>query len=73
MPFGKVNGVAKAHDFAQKIGAVAEALENAGQLLAAGFLTPFVLDLCDLAVCVCFFNQLDLGFVVRHESSAFAL
>ena len=35
MPLGKMDRVAELHHFAQEIGAMAEALQNAGHLLAA--------------------------------------
>ena len=62
----KMDRVAELHDVAQEVGPVAETFQDAGHFLAAGFGAPFVVDSCDVAGCVCVFDQLDLGFRICH-------
>ena len=64
MTVGKMNCVAEFDYIAQEVGAVAEALQNAGQFLPARLRTPFVVDRCHFASGVAIFDQLDFGFVV---------
>lgn len=65
---GKVNSVAEFDHIAQEVGAVAEALQNAGYFLSARLGTPFVVDRGHFASGVAIFDELDFGFVVgvRH-------
>ena len=67
MPFGKMQRVAEAHHFAQKVRPVAEALQDSRHLLASGFGAPFVIYPGDLTGGFLVFNQLDLGFVAGHD------
>jgi hypothetical protein len=67
MTLRKMDGVAEPDHFAQEIGPMAEALENTGHLLAAGLLSPFVVNLRNFAVRVGVFNQIDLGLVATHD------
>ena len=69
MALRKVDRVAEFHHFAQKVGAMAEALQNAGHLLAARFGAPFVVDLGNFSGRVAIFDELDFGLVVRHLSA----
>jgi hypothetical protein len=66
MPFGEVDNVAELKDLTQEIGPMAEALEDTGQLLPAGFATPLVVNGGDIAGCVGIFDDLDFGFGVSH-------
>jgi len=68
MTLGKMDRVAEFHHVAQKVGAMAEALQNARHLLAARFGAPFVVDLGDFSGGIAIFDELDFGFVVRHFS-----
>jgi hypothetical protein len=67
MALGKMDRVTELHHLAQEVGAMAETLQDAGHLLAAGFGAPFVVNLGYFAGCVAVFDELDLGFVVRHR------
>jgi hypothetical protein len=60
--FGKVHRIAETHHLAQKIGPMAEALQNARHLLAAGLAPPLVVDFGNVAGCVCVFDEADLCF-----------
>jgi hypothetical protein len=66
MPFGKVHGVTKAHHLAQKIRAMAKALENAGHLLAPRMGAPVVVYLRNLASRVGILNNLYFCLCVGH-------
>ena len=67
MTFREMDCIAELHHLPQKVGAVAEALQNAGHLLAARLCAPFVVDVRHFPGRVTIFNDLDLGFVVRHR------
>jgi hypothetical protein len=69
MTLRKMDGIAEFHHFAQKVGTMAEALQNARHLLAARFGAPFVIDPSDLTRRIAIFNELDFGFVIRHFSA----
>lgn len=66
VPFREVNRVAKAHDLAQKVGAMAKTLEDPRHLLAARMRAPFVIDLRHLAGCVSILNKADLCYGICH-------
>jgi len=66
MPLRKVDRIAEFHDLAQKVGTMTETLQNAWHLLAAGFGAPLVVNLGYFPRCIAVFDELDLGFVVRH-------
>jgi hypothetical protein len=66
MALGKVDRIAKTHDFAKEIGAMAEAFEDSGHILAPRLSTPFVVYLCNLAGRFRVLDQLDFGFRIRH-------
>jgi hypothetical protein len=68
MTLGKVDGVAELHHVAQKVRAMAEALQNARHLLAARFGAPFLVDLSDFSGGIAIFDELDFGLVVGHFS-----
>jgi hypothetical protein len=57
-----VNGVAELENIAQEVGAMAEAFQDAGKLLASGLETPLVVHSGYVAGCVGVFNDLDLRF-----------
>lgn len=63
-----MNRVAESENFAQKIGPVAETLQDARHLLPAGFLAPLVVDRGYIAGRVSVFNDPDFGFGVSHGS-----
>jgi hypothetical protein len=67
VPFRKVNGVAKAHDLAQKVWAMAKTLEDSGHLLAARMRAPFVIDVRHLAGRVRILNKTNLRLGIRHN------
>ena len=69
MPFGEMDRVAELHDFAQEVGAIAEALQYAGHLLAARLGAPLIIDIGHFTCRVAVFDKLDLVFVVRHDSA----
>jgi hypothetical protein len=69
MPFGEMDRIAELHDFAQEVGAMAEALQNAGHLLAARLGAPLVIDPGYFTGRVAVFDEFDLVFVVRHDSA----
>src|SRR6266567_740233 len=71
MSVGKVNRIAEFDHVAQEVGAVAEALQNAGHLLSARLGTPFVVDRGHFASGVAIFDQLDFGFVVGVDHALF--
>lgn len=64
MTVGKMNRVAEFDHVAQEVGAVAEALQNAGHFLPARLGSPFVVDRGHFASGVAIFDELDFGFVV---------
>jgi len=64
MTLGKVDRVAEFHHFAEEIGAMAEALQNAGHLLTARLGAPFVVDLGYFSRRIAIFDELDPGVVV---------
>jgi hypothetical protein len=65
--FRKVDRVAEAHHFPQKVGTVAEALKDSGHLLAARLCTPLIVDLRYLTGCVRIFDDVDFRFRVCHS------
>jgi hypothetical protein len=67
--FRKVHRIAEAHDLAQKIRAMAKALENAGHLLAPRMGAPFLVYLRHLAGRVSILNHLNLCLCVRHGAT----
>jgi hypothetical protein len=69
VPFRKVDRVAEAHNLAQKIRAVAKALENAGHLLAPRMDAPFVIYLRNLASRVGILNHPNVCLCVGHGSN----
>jgi len=69
VPFRKVHRIAEAHNFAQKIRAMAKALENAGHLLAPRVGAPVVIYRRNLASRVSIFNHLNFCLCVRHGSN----
>jgi hypothetical protein len=69
MTLRKVDRVTEFHYFAQKVGAMAEALQNVRHLLAARFRTPFVVDQGDFTRRIAVFDELDFGLMVRHLSA----
>ncbi len=73
MALGKMHHVAEPHHFAQKVGPVAEALQDAGHLLAAGLGTPFLIDAGHFAAGVLVFDQADLGRVIGHRGLGLAM
>jgi hypothetical protein len=68
VPFREVNRVAKAYDLAQKVWAMAKALEDPRHLLAARMRAPFVIYLRHLAGGVSILNKADLRLGIRHNS-----
>lgn len=58
--------VAELHHLAKKIGAMAEALQNAGHLLAARLGAPLIVNLGYFTGRVFVLDELDLGLVVRQ-------
>ena len=66
VPFRKMHRVAEAHYLAQKIRAMAEALENARHLPAARVRAPLVVYLRNLTSGVRILNYVDLGLRVCH-------
>jgi len=68
VPFREMDGVAETHHLAQKIRAMAKALENTGHLLAPRMRAPFVIHLRNLAGRVSILNDLDLCLRIRHGS-----
>ena len=66
VPLGEVNRVTEADYFPQKIGPVAEALENSGHVLPSGLLPPLVVDRRHVAGGIRIFDQPDFGVVVGH-------
>lgn len=68
VPFREVNRVAKAHDLAQKVWAMAKALEDPRHLLAARVRTPFVINLRHFTGGVSILNKADLRRGIRHNS-----
>ena len=69
MTLRKMNRVAEFHHFAQKVRAMAEALQNTRHLLSTRFRAPFVVDLGDFSRRVPIFDELDFGLVVGHLSA----
>jgi hypothetical protein len=69
---GEVDSITELHHLAQEVGAMAEAFQDTWHRLTAGFGPPFVIDLGDFAGCVWVFDELDLGFVVRHRYALLA-
>ena len=67
MTFREMDCVAELHHLPQRVGTVAEELQNARHLLAAWLCAPLVVDLRHFPGRVTIFNDLDLGFVVRHR------
>ena len=68
MSLGEMHRVAEAHDFAQEIGTMAEALQNARHELAARLGAPFVVHRGDLAGGVLVLDNVDLGVLFGHDS-----
>jgi hypothetical protein len=66
VPFRKMHRVAEAHYLAQKIRAMAEALENARHLPAARVRAPLIVYLRNLTSGVRILNYVDLGLRVCH-------
>jgi hypothetical protein len=66
VPFRKMHRVAEAHYLAQKIRAMAEALENARHLPAARVRAPLIVYFRDLTSGVRILNYVDLGLRVCH-------
>lgn len=66
MPLGKMHRVAELHHLAKKVGAMAEALQNAGHLLASRLGAPLIVDFGNLTGRVFVLNELDLGLVIRQ-------
>jgi hypothetical protein len=62
----KMNRVAEFHHFAQKVRAMAEALQNTRHLLPTRFRAPFVVDLGNFSRRVAIFDELNFGLMVRH-------
>ena len=60
MAFGEMNRVGELHHFAQEIWTRAEALQDAGDLRAAGGGAPFVVNGGGLAGGFCIFDDADL-------------
>jgi hypothetical protein len=69
VPFRKVHRIAEAHNLAQKVRAMAKALENAGHLLASRMGAPFVVYLRNLASRVSILDHLNFCLCVRHGSN----
>ena len=69
VPFRKVDRIAEADDLAQKIRAVAKALENAGHLLTSRMGAPIVVYLRNLAGRVSILNHLNFCLCVGHGSN----
>ena len=67
VPFREVHRVAEADDFAQKVRAMAKALEDPRHLLATGMRTPFVIYRRHVAGSVSILNQVDLCRGIRHN------
>ena len=61
-----MDGIAEANDFAQKIGPVTEALEDARHLLPARLAPPLVICFCDVACSIGVFNEDYLCFWMGH-------
>jgi hypothetical protein len=66
VPFRKMDRIAEAHDLAQKIRAMAKALENARHLLASRMGPPVVIYLRNLASGISILNHLNLCLRVGH-------
>jgi hypothetical protein len=67
MPLGKMNRVAEAHNLAQEVRPVAEALQNSWHLLASRMRSPLVVNLRYLTSSVGVLNEIDLVRTVRHS------
>jgi hypothetical protein len=68
MAFGKMDGVAEANHFPQKVRPMAEAFQDTRHLLAAGFNAPLSVDLRYFAGSVRVFDDLDLVLRIVHLS-----
>src|SRR5579863_613381 len=68
---GKMDGIAEPHHFAQKIGPMAEALENPRHVLPPGLLAPLLVDGCNFAGRLRVFDEPDLGVGVCHCSKLY--
>ncbi len=68
MPFREMNRIAKAHHVPQKIGPMAETLQNPRHDLTPRLGAPLVIDLRYIARSVGIFNHLDLGVVLGHDA-----
>jgi hypothetical protein len=67
MTLRKMHRIADLHHFAQKIGPVAETLQDTGHLLPARLAAPLIVDRGHFARRVCVFNQPDLGLGICHR------
>jgi len=72
VPFRKVDRIAEAHNLAQKVRAMAKALENPGHLLPARMGAPFVIYLRHVAGRVSILNHLNFCFCVGHNGQRVA-
>jgi hypothetical protein len=63
----EVDGVAEAHDLAQKVRSMAEALKDARHLLASRLCPPLLIDLRHLTGSIGILYQVDLFRGFRHE------
>jgi hypothetical protein len=66
VPFRKMDRIAKAHDLAQKIRAMAKTLENARHLLSPRMGAPFVVYLRHLASGISILNYFNFCLCVGH-------
>ena len=74
MPFRKMDCVAEVNNVPQKIGPMAEALQDAGNFFAARFCAPLVINLGHLAGGIIVLDELIfvLGSVMGLQSAQFS-
>ncbi len=66
MAFREMHTIAEGHDIPEKVGPVAEALQNTGHRLPSRLRAPFVVDRRHLTGGVRILNQVDLQFWITH-------
>jgi hypothetical protein len=71
MTMGKMDCVAELDHIAQEVGTMAEALQDAGNLLPARLGTPLVIDSGHFASGIAIFDQLDFGLVAGFSHAFF--
>jgi len=66
MPFRKMDRVAEMNYVPQKIGPMAETLQDTGNLFAAGFRAPLIVNLGNLTRGILVFDEFDFRLRIRH-------